>query len=624
MSGGMAQIVPPLKKDLLLRGTVLFLATAIAVFAALTVWNGAASRSLASRSQIREIPAGGYLLTDFDTSAPDGRVAYSLILSPELAKSSSLVVSRADGFTLYSPNSGDPAISLSGYWNIRTIPTDDPVLYNDESNTLALEWQVSNTSRPYSLYLVDSQELEEAMSLYQAVMFTIFGGICLLILYCISLYAFKRSESYLMFFSIYLVCTLISGLMRVDVVQFALVPVFPASSTASFFAGVQMLAMLAMGSRMLGTPVPELARPFITWQGVLLGGLAYYLVCGVTGSLLVAEVLRIALLFACAMPLLDGWARGARGAAALSLFYAFKVGIAFATVAVSLGLLTSSFAFVLIKPLCFLDIPFIPACMVIVNYYFARKFHEAETLARELASLNESLDRQVDQRTRELVEQQDRRHAMMLNIFHDLRSPIFTVRGCLELVKYDPAANRDMLEVARERTGFLSALTEDLFLLAKLETREVPIPFDRVDVSALAVQVSQSEKVNADAKGVLLSWDVQDGLAVWGNREHLGRMMQNVVSNAVHFTPEGRHVFVSARARGGSIVFRVDDEGGGIPQDQVGHVFEKYYRSERHGGSTGLGLAIAKEIADIHQGAISVDSAEGAGSAFTVTLPALP
>jgi two-component system sensor histidine kinase KdpD len=112
--------------------------------------------------------------------------------------------------------------------------------------------------------------------------------------------------------------------------------------------------------------------------------------------------------------------------------------------------------------------------------------------------------------------------------------------------------------------------------------------------------------------------------AVWADPGHIERVLANLIENAAKYSPPGAPIAVEAAAEDGMVAFTVRDQGGGLTAEERGHLFERFYRSPRvkhRTPGTGLGLAICKEIVEAHGGAITVASAEGAGSAFRFTLP---
>ena len=264
------------------------------------------------------------------------------------------------------------------------------------------------------------------------------------------------------------------------------------------------------------------------------------------------------------------------------------------------------------------DIPFTLGCMTFVCRRFALQFDRTEQLAREL-------DQRVADRTRALTEETEARKSMMLNIFHDLRSPLFAVSSGLDTLEAAPEALPALLPALQQRMRFLRRLTEDLFLAAKLEQKQVLLNEDRVSLSEAAQAVCENCRSEAENKGVALCAQFDAELPVWGDAVRLQQILQNLVTNAIHYTPSGGTITVHSLEAEGSALVCVQDTGCGIaPEDQAA-VFDRYFHTTantKH-DSTGLGLTIAQELARLHHGEILLESEVGKGSCFTLKLPLL-
>mgnify|MGYP002285569333 len=214
---------------------------------------------------------------------------------------------------------------------------------------------------------------------------------------------------------------------------------------------------------------------------------------------------------------------------------------------------------------------------------------------------------------------------MMLNIFHDLRSPLFAVSSGLDTLEAAPDALPALLPAMQQRMTFLRRLTEDLFLAAKLEQKQVMLNEDRVSLSEAAAAVCESCQNEAAKKGVTLTTRFDAELPVWGDAMRLQQIVQNLVTNAIHYTPAGGTITVHSFAAEGRALVLVQDTGCGIaPEDQAA-VFDRYFHTtaDTKHDSTGLGLTIAQELAHLHHGEITLESEVGKGSCFTLALPLL-
>ena len=277
-----------------------------------------------------------------------------------------------------------------------------------------------------------------------------------------------------------------------------------------------------------------------------------------------------------------------------------------------------SFPFYMVRCARLYDIPFTLGCLVFVSRRYALQFDRTEQLAQELEA-------RVAQRTQALQNETDARKSMMLNIFHDLRSPLFVIGSGLDTLAAAPDALPTLLPVLQERVGFVRRLTEDLFLAAKLEQKQVLLNEDRARLEALTAAVCSACQAEAAHKEVELRTDTGTPLPVWGDAVRLEQILQNLVTNAIHYTPSGGRVTVVCAAENGQACVKVTDTGCGIaPEDQPA-VFDRYFHTtaDTKHDSTGLGLTIAQELAHLHRGEILLQSEPGKGSCFTLCLPLL-
>ena len=277
-----------------------------------------------------------------------------------------------------------------------------------------------------------------------------------------------------------------------------------------------------------------------------------------------------------------------------------------------------SFPFYMVRCARLYDIPFTLGCLVFVSRRYALQFDRTEQLAQELEA-------RVTQRTQALQNETDARKSMMLNIFHDLRSPLFAVSNGLDTLAEAPDALPALLPALQQRVAFVRSLTEDLFLAAKLEQKQVLLNEDRVALNEATAAVCAACQSEAAQKGVTLRAETDCFLPVWGDNVRLQQVVQNLVTNAIHYTPAGGVVTVTCAREGGTARVTVQDTGCGIaPEDQAA-VFDRYFHTTantKH-DSTGLGLTIAQELAHLHHGEITLQSEVGRGSRFTLKLPIL-
>jgi signal transduction histidine kinase len=163
-------------------------------------------------------------------------------------------------------------------------------------------------------------------------------------------------------------------------------------------------------------------------------------------------------------------------------------------------------------------------------------------------------------------------------------------------------------------------------LMALMETETQPPKRHRVDLADLTQKLLVDFRVAAEQAGLTLVAEVAVGLPpVSGDPEHLTRVLDNLLGNALKFTPTGGQIGVRLWRTGANLVLTVSDTGIGIPHDQLDRIFERFYQVDgsvtRRYGGTGLGLALVKEIVEAHGGKVGVKSEEGGGATFAVTLP---
>jgi two-component system phosphate regulon sensor histidine kinase PhoR len=175
----------------------------------------------------------------------------------------------------------------------------------------------------------------------------------------------------------------------------------------------------------------------------------------------------------------------------------------------------------------------------------------------------------------------------------------------------------------------MAALVSDLLELSRLESGERPLRWERLRPADVLEDVVASLGEQARARQIVVSADAASAPEVTSDGDRLRQILENLLENAVKYTPAGGHVAVRARAgEDRSVAFEVEDDGPGIPALHLPRIFERFYRVDkgrsRDQGGTGLGLAIVKHIVRAHRGRIEVQSEPGAGSTFRVHLPLAP
>ena len=243
----------------------------------------------------------------------------------------------------------------------------------------------------------------------------------------------------------------------------------------------------------------------------------------------------------------------------------------------------------------------------------------AEAAQRDLTAQNERL--------RELDRLKDEFIAL---VSHELRTPLTSIRGYTELLLDGEAGElgdeqRQFLGVVERNAHRLLHLVGDLLFLAQVEAGKLVLDVGAVELGAVASESVEAARPQAEAKGITLTLATGPVPLVAGDRARIAQLEDNLVSNAIKFTPESGRVDVRVRALRKRAVLEVRDSGIGIPANERQHLFQRFYRTstatEQAIQGTGLGLAISKAIVDAHDGRITLTSEEDVGTTFRVELP---
>jgi signal transduction histidine kinase len=222
------------------------------------------------------------------------------------------------------------------------------------------------------------------------------------------------------------------------------------------------------------------------------------------------------------------------------------------------------------------------------------------------------------------------RDAFVATVSHELRTPLTSISGFLEMMQDEEhglgETGRTYLDVIRRSTDRLHGLVEDLLLIAQIEARRVELVNHTVDLSTLVSRALDAVRPTAAEKNVSLALNDGDHALVLGDERRLAQVVDNLVSNAVKFTNAGGAVTVGIARAHDAVELVVADTGVGIPADEQGQVFSRFFRAStatRHAiPGTGLGLAISRALVEQHGGTIGLESDEGRGTRVTVRLPA--
>ena len=244
--------------------------------------------------------------------------------------------------------------------------------------------------------------------------------------------------------------------------------------------------------------------------------------------------------------------------------------------------------------------------------------HAAEDARQELSEQNDEL--------RELDELKTR---FLATVSHELRSALTSIVSYAELIREEgglsPTAAR-FLDIISRNAERITKLVGDLLLLSRIEAGMIPLELAGVSVAEVVTEAVQAAAPGPPRRASALDGAVPDGPPVLADRARLVQVIDNLIANAVKFTDEGGQVGVTAAADGREWRIDVTDSGIGIPPDEIGRLFDRFFRASNAASAglpgSGLGLSIVKEVAELHGGRVEVTSTLGAGTTVHLFLPA--
>jgi two-component system, OmpR family, phosphate regulon sensor histidine kinase PhoR len=224
------------------------------------------------------------------------------------------------------------------------------------------------------------------------------------------------------------------------------------------------------------------------------------------------------------------------------------------------------------------------------------------------------------------------RQDFVANVSHELKTPLSVIKACIEALidgaVEEPESRRPFLEQISDQGERLHALILDLISLARIESGEEILDFQAVPLEHAVADCLDRHQPRADAKRLSLRAvpaERDRGVYVMADDEALSQILDNLVDNAVKYTPEGGAIQVRWRSNGANVHLQVEDSGTGIPERDLARVFERFYRVDkarsRELGGTGLGLAIVKHLVQVMKGTVKATSQVGKGTTMTITLP---
>lgn len=247
---------------------------------------------------------------------------------------------------------------------------------------------------------------------------------------------------------------------------------------------------------------------------------------------------------------------------------------------------------------------------------------------------NDELDRlslQLNEMIARLENSFEQMGQFLSNVSHELRTPLAAIRGSCEIALRTAKSEkecRDVLAANIEELDRLTRTVSDLLAFARAEAGQIALNCRQENLSELVRDAVESLRVLASERGVTLRYRGRDDLTAFVDPPHISRVFLNLLDNAIKYNKAGGAVDVSMHTEGNSVAVEFKDTGPGIPEKDLPHVFDRFYRAEIEGansvGGTGLGLSLARWVVAAHGGRIDVKSQSGLGSSFLVWLPQNP
>lgn len=243
----------------------------------------------------------------------------------------------------------------------------------------------------------------------------------------------------------------------------------------------------------------------------------------------------------------------------------------------------------------------------------------------ELSQLGQAFNTMSEQ----LERVEENRNNFVSDVSHEIKTPLSSMKILVESLIYDQSGNVEMhkefLGDINNEINRLSYIVNDLLQMVSMEQDRVVINHDKVNISKLTSLVFKAMTPIAERKEITLIYGNDTDAIVWGDKIKLQQAVTNLVDNAIKYTLPGGEVQVSVEEKELSVVIRIADTGIGIPEKEIPHLTERFYRVEkarsREAGGTGLGLSIVERIVKLHNGAFSITSEEGVGTTIDIILP---
>jgi len=256
----------------------------------------------------------------------------------------------------------------------------------------------------------------------------------------------------------------------------------------------------------------------------------------------------------------------------------------------------------------------------------AKGHYDTRVAAARLGQEFDSLAGSFNAMAARLADVETTRRRLLADVGHELRTPVATIEAYVDAAEDGIAVTgEDTWTVLRTQTGRLRRLAEDISAVSRAEEHQLDVHPRRIDAAEIVNAVAAAAAPRARAKGVQLRVRTGEAnLDINADPERIGQVLTNLLDNALRHTPPGGEISLSTDRTSDAVRLSVADTGEGIPAEHLPHIFERFYRVDRNhdGSGSGIGLAVARAIVDVHKGRIEATSdGTGTGATFTVSLP---
>ncbi|SCW77288.1 Signal transduction histidine kinase [Paenibacillus tianmuensis] len=270
--------------------------------------------------------------------------------------------------------------------------------------------------------------------------------------------------------------------------------------------------------------------------------------------------------------------------------------------------------------------PVIDAMQRIAKGDFTVKIPPNERVTDQFGELVESINHMAV----ELNQMEKMRQEFISNVSHEIQSPLTSIGGFARILQSDELSREERMHylgIIEKESARLSKLSENLLKLTSLESDHHPFERRRYRLDKQLRSLILASEPQWQDKGIDMDVSLED-VNIEADEDLLSQVWVNLLHNSIKFTPAGGTIGVQLKRNGQQAVIFISDTGIGISEDEVAHIFERFYKADksrnRSTGGSGLGLAIVKRIVEMHTGSVAVQSVPGQGTTFTVRLPALP